>query len=160
MHIGKKIKELAENKKLTAPKLGKALGITKQAIYDLYDKEDVNTKLLKQIADELGVPISIFFDEEESKTDIQEQIGGRQNIQNKAGRDVVNGINLTEHDELIRLREDVKNLKAKIKDKEDEIQGVKDSKDRELASKDAIIAELRASLDRVQKMNDYLMGQK
>ncbi|ROT17993.1 XRE family transcriptional regulator [Muribaculaceae bacterium Isolate-113 (HZI)] len=160
MHIGKKIKELAEKKKLTAPKLGKALGITKQAIYDLYDKEDVNTKLLKQIADALGVPVAIFFDEEGTKTDIQEQIGGRQNIQNKAGRDVVNGMNMAEHDELIRLREEVKSLKAKIKDKEDEIQGVKDGRDRELAGKDAIIAELRASLDRVQKMNDYLMGQK
>lgn len=160
MHIGKKIKELAEKKNLTAPKLGKALGITKQAIYDLYDKEDVNTKLLKQIAEELGVSISIFFEEEGTKTDIQEQIGGRQNIQNKAGRDVVNGMNMAEHDELIRLREEVKSLKAKIKDKEDEIQGVKDSKDRELVAKDAIVTELRASLDRVQKMNDYLMGQK
>lgn len=160
MHIGKKIKELAERKNLTAPKLGKALGITKQAIYDLYDKEDVNTKLLKQIADELGVPISIFFDEEGTKTDIQEQIGGRQNIQNKAGRDVVNGMNMAEHDELIRLREEVRSFKAKLKDKDDEIQGVKDGKDRELAAKDAIITELRASLDRVQKMNDYLMGQK
>lgn len=38
--------------------------------------------------------------------------------------------------------------------------GLKDSKNRELAGKDAVIAELRASLDRVQKMNDYLMAQK
>lgn len=159
MHIGKKIKELAESKKLTAPKFGKAIGVTKQAIYNLYEKEHVNTKLLKQIAEELGVPISIFFDED-NKIDIQEQNGDKQNVQNKAGRDVVNGLNIAEHNELIRLREDAKNLKAKLKDKENEIQGVKDSKDRELASKDAIIAELRASLDRVQKVNDYLMGQK
>lgn len=159
MHIGKKVRKLTESKKLTAPKLGKALGITKQAIYDLYEKEDVNTKLLKQIAEELGVPISIFFDED-NKIDIQEQNGGKQNVQNKAGRDVINGLNIAEHNELIRLQEEVKNLKTKLKDKEDEIQGVKDNKDRELAGKDTIIAELRASLERVQKMNDYLMGQK
>ena len=69
-------------------------------------------------------------------------------------------MNMAEHDELIRLREEVRSFKAKLKDKDDEIQGVKDGRDRVLAGKDAIIAELRASLDRVQKMNDYLMGQK
>lgn len=117
---------------MTAPKLGKALGVTKQAIYDLYEKEDVNTKLLRQIANELGVPISVFFEEEENKTDIQEQNGGRQNTQNKAGRDIVNGTNMAEHDELIRLREENKYLK--------EI----------LADKDARIAELKERIDELK----------
>ena len=121
MHIGKKIKELAEKKRLTAPKLGKALGITKQAIYDLYEKEDVNTKLLKQVADELGVPVSIFFEEEETKTEVVEQNGGKQNTLNKAGRDVNNGINMAEHDELIRLREEVKYLKQMLAERDETI---------------------------------------
>lgn len=121
MHIGKKIKELAGKKNLTAPKLGKALGVTKQAIYDLYEKEDVNTKLLKQVADELGVPISIFFEEENIKSEVLEQNGGKLNTQNKGGRDVNNGINMAEHDELIRLREEAKYLKSILADKDKEI---------------------------------------
>lgn len=121
MHIGKKIKELAEKKNLTAPRLGKALGVTKQAIYDLYEKEDVNTKLLKQVADELGVPMSIFFEEENVKSEVLEQNGGKLNTQNKGGRDVNNGINMAEHDELIRLREEVKYLKSILADKDKEI---------------------------------------
>lgn len=63
MHIGQKIKELADKKKLTAQKIGDAIGVSKQAVYDIYQKEDVNTGILKQIAVLLGEPISVFFDD-------------------------------------------------------------------------------------------------
>lgn len=63
MHIGHKIKELADKQKLSAQKIGDAVGISKQAVYDIYQKEDINTGILKQIAVLLGEPISVFFDD-------------------------------------------------------------------------------------------------
>lgn len=63
MHIGHKIKELADKQKLSAQRIGDAIGISKQAVYDIYQKEDINTGILKQIAILLGEPISVFFDD-------------------------------------------------------------------------------------------------
>lgn len=63
MHIGQKIKELADKQKLSAQKIGEAIGISKQAVYDIYQKEDINTGTLKQIAVLLGEPVSVFFDD-------------------------------------------------------------------------------------------------
>lgn len=53
-----------------------------------------------------------------------------------------NELKSKEHDELIKIREEVKYLRELI------------------ADKDRRIAELTASLDRERKMNDYLMNQK
>ena len=47
-----------------------------------------------------------------------------------------------------------------LKSKDSDLKKAEENKKSELAAKDAIIDELRASLNRVQKMNDYLMGQK
>ena len=62
--IGQKIKDLVYQKKIYIPDLAKKLKITKQGVYAIFNKENINTELLQKIADVLGVHISYFFGEE------------------------------------------------------------------------------------------------
>lgn len=64
MEIGLKIKELMVKEKIDIPELAKKLGKTKQAIYDMLEKKDVNTSLLRDLSSIFNVPIGIFFEEE------------------------------------------------------------------------------------------------
>lgn len=66
MNIGLKIKELAGEKNLTLADLAKRLGKTKQAVYEMVEKEDVNTSILKKLCSEFNVPISYFFECDET----------------------------------------------------------------------------------------------
>lgn len=66
MSIGLKIKELASKKNITLADLAKRLGKTKQAVYEMVEKEDVNTSILKKLCSEFNVPISYFFDGDEA----------------------------------------------------------------------------------------------
>ena len=52
--------------KLDVMTLAKRLGKTKQAVYDMLEKTDVNTSLLRQLSPIFHVPISAFFEEEDS----------------------------------------------------------------------------------------------
>lgn len=63
MNIGLKIKELASKEKLTLADLAKRLGKTKQAVYEMVEKEDVNTAILKKLCNEFNVPINYFFED-------------------------------------------------------------------------------------------------
>lgn len=62
--------------------------------------------------------------------------------------------------QIIILQERIKSLEKELKSKDSDLKKAEENKKSELAAKDAIIEELKSSLDRVQKMNDYLMGQK
>lgn len=62
MKIGLVIKELMLKQNIEVADLAKRLGKTKQAVYDMLDKEDVNTSLLRELAAIFNVPITIFFD--------------------------------------------------------------------------------------------------
>lgn len=94
MHIGLKIKELSVRKKITLADVAKALGKTKQAVYEIVDKEDVNSAILKQLSSSFDVPISYFFGEDdENISSIQEKLA------------------LAEK-EIIRLRNENTNLRA------------------------------------------------
>ena len=66
MSIGLKIKELASEINITLADLAKRLGKTKQAVYEMVEKEDVNTSILKKLCSEFNVPISYFFDGDET----------------------------------------------------------------------------------------------
>lgn len=63
MKIGLVIKELMLKQNIEVADLAKRLGKTKQAVYDMLDKEDVNTSLLRELAAIFNVPITIFFDD-------------------------------------------------------------------------------------------------
>lgn len=64
MSIGQKIKNLASQKNITLAELAKRLGKTKQAVYEMVEKEDVNTSILRQCIEIFKVPSSYFFDDE------------------------------------------------------------------------------------------------
>lgn len=63
MSIGQKIKNLASQKNITLAELAKRLGKTKQAVYEMVEKEDVNTSILRQCIEIFRVPSSYFFDD-------------------------------------------------------------------------------------------------
>jgi len=69
MHIGLKIKELMSKEKIDAPTLAKKMDKTKQAVYDMLEKEDVSTAILKKLSDIFKVPVTFFLTDE-----VQEEI--------------------------------------------------------------------------------------
>lgn len=64
--IGLRIKQLMSQERLDVMTLAKRLGKTKQAVYDMLEKKDVNTSLLRQLSPIFHVPISAFFEEEDA----------------------------------------------------------------------------------------------
>lgn len=71
-HIGLKIRALMSKEKIDAPTLAKKMGKTKQAIYDMLEKEDVSTAILKNLSSIFGVPITYFITDEETSTNQDE----------------------------------------------------------------------------------------
>ena len=63
LHIGLKIKYLMDKENLDAAKLGKRLGKTKQAVYDMIVKEDLNTSVLRKLSNIFNVPMAYFVTE-------------------------------------------------------------------------------------------------
>jgi len=62
MDIGKRIKEIAERKKISAIELAGKLGKSRQAVYDIYSgKVSVNIDLLEKMAINLDEPIVNFL---------------------------------------------------------------------------------------------------
>jgi transcriptional regulator with XRE-family HTH domain len=65
MNIGEKIKEMAEDKKVSAQELAKRVKRTRQTIYDIYNNRvSVSVEMLESIAKALEVPIANFFIED------------------------------------------------------------------------------------------------
>ena len=64
MCIGLKIKDLASKRNITLAELAKRLGKTKQAVYEILEKDDVNTSIVRSCAKIFHVPVSYFFDDE------------------------------------------------------------------------------------------------
>lgn len=113
-----KIKVIAKERGIAINELAEQLGITPQAIHLMVRENSTKTDTLERIAQILQVPVSVFF-EEEKETINQTQNGGSGN--KLAGGNFTEGFNLEEHDELIRLREEVKYLKSILADKDKEI---------------------------------------
>ncbi len=64
MDIGLKIKELMSKEKLDAPTLSRRLGKSKQAVYDMLEKTDLNTSVLRSLAEIFHVPVTFFLTDE------------------------------------------------------------------------------------------------
>ena len=64
MGIGQIIKDLASQQNITLADLAKRLGKTKQAVYDIVEKEDVSTAIVRQCSRIFNVPASYFFEEQ------------------------------------------------------------------------------------------------
>ncbi len=57
------IKDLCRRKNLTLVQLAKKMGITESGLQVIMSRNSTSTNTIKQIADILGVPVSVFFDE-------------------------------------------------------------------------------------------------
>lgn len=113
MEIGLKIKELMIKEKLEIPELAKRLGKTKQAIYDMLDKKDLNTSLLRDLSSIFNVPITVFFEEEA----ITQNTTGNSNV--VVGRDNNGNIAVAEcQDKLEDAMLEIRHLKTLIENKD------------------------------------------
>ena len=74
MHIGLKIRELMSKEKMDVPTLAKKMDRTKQAVYDMLEKEDVSTAILKKLSGIFKVPVTYFLTDEEQENCNQEEL--------------------------------------------------------------------------------------
>lgn len=73
-NIGLKIKELMSKQKIDSPELAKRLGKTKQAVYDMIEKQDLNTSLLRELSVIFNVPVTFFFTDKEEIDSASEKV--------------------------------------------------------------------------------------
>ena len=140
MHIGQEIKELARKENITLAELAKRIGKNKQSVYEMVEKEDLNTALLRSIARALNVPMSHFFSEE---TAAEEKIVvGNSNI---VTGDNINSTIDNRHyysDSPDVLKAQIDLLDERIKEKDAQIK----EKDAQIKEKDAQIKEKDAQI--------------
>lgn len=98
-------------------------GLSRVTLDKILNGGEVTVSTLEALAHGIGVKVGYFFDDEVQETVQEQTING---IQQNAGRDVNYGINMEEHDELIRLREEVKYIKQSLKDKDERISELKE----------------------------------
>lgn len=124
MKIGLVIKELMLKQNIEVADLAKRLGKTKQAVYDMLDKEDVNTSLLRELAAIFNVPITIFFDD--SVNNNQSNTGNNSIVLGQNNN--VDSLNLDYKEKLESALVEIKHLKEVI-----------DAKDKLLQEKERLI---------------------
>ena len=124
MKIGLVIKELMLKQNIEVADLAKRLGKTKQAVYDMLDKEDVNTSLLRELAAIFNVPITIFFDN--SVNNNQSNTGNNSIVLGQNNN--VDSLNLDYKEKLESAWVEIKHLKEVI-----------DAKDKLLQEKERLI---------------------
>lgn len=118
------IKELMLKQNIEVADLAKRLGKTKQAVYDMLDKEDVNTSLLRELAAIFNVPITIFFDN--SVNNNQSNTGNNSIVLGQNNN--VDSLNLDYKEKLESALVEIKHLKEVI-----------DAKDKLLQEKERLI---------------------
>ena len=114
MKIGLVIKELMLKQNIEVADLAKRLGKTKQAVYDMLDKEDVNTSLLRELAAIFNVPITIFFDN--SVNNNQSNTGNNSIVLGQNNN--VDSLNLDYKEKLESALVEIKHLKEVIEAKD------------------------------------------
>jgi len=124
MKIGLVIKELMLKQNIEVADLAKRLGKTKQAVYNMLDKEDVNTSLLRELAAIFNVPITIFFDN--SVNNNQSNTGNNSIVLGQNNN--VDSLNLDYKEKLESALVEIKHLKEVI-----------DAKDKLLQEKERLI---------------------
>lgn len=65
MHIGEKIKDIIDGNEVNVTDFAKKINRSREYVYTIFKKEEMDTGLLKQIAKALSVPVVCFFEEEE-----------------------------------------------------------------------------------------------
>lgn len=119
-----KIKELADAQGLSIRDLADSIGVKENQIHVMVRKNSTKIDTLEKIANVLHVPVAVFFSEQlDNKS--QTLIGNGQ-LMGGGGVQQQSSENTKEHDELIRLREEVKLLKAMLAEKDERIADLKE----------------------------------
>lgn len=112
MGVGLKIRELMSKENIEIPELAKRLGKTKQAVYDMLEKKDINTSLLRDLSSIFNVDIATFFED----NTVNQTAKGNSNI--VVGRDNNGNIAVAEcQDKLEDALMEIKHLKDMIEEK-------------------------------------------
>lgn len=132
--IGLIIKQLMSKENIDVSTLSKRLGKTKQAVYDMLEKTDVNTSVLRELSNIFNVPISRFFYEEDLKFnssaanttgDFSPAVSG---VQGDATVTISNEGEALQKERIAHLNEKVKHLQDIIDEKERLIKVLLDSR--------------------------------
>lgn len=116
MHIGNKIMQELERQGVQVTEFAKRINKSRGYMYAIFEKADIDTALLKVIANTLSVPITFFFDEDNaSVVNIGNTVNGNGN---KVRQGHVNVVQESQEKE-------IEYLKARLKDKEDMIELLK-----------------------------------
>lgn len=79
--IGLKIRGLMSKEKMDAPALAKRLNKSKQAVYDMLEKQDLSTSVLRELADIFHVPLTYFLTEENNIfTESENSVNGQEEV--------------------------------------------------------------------------------
>lgn len=117
MCLGLKIKALMSQENVEVSELAIQLGKSKQAIYDMLEKNDLNTSILRDLSKIFGVPISYFFEDSNSTN---QNTKGNSNV--VVGRDNNGNIQLDKcQDDLEAAMREIQYLKALIKEKDERL---------------------------------------
>lgn len=117
MCLGLKIKALMSQENIEVSELAIQLGKSKQAIYDMLEKNDLNTSILRDLSKIFEVPISYFFEDNNSTNP---NTKGNSNV--VVGRDSNGNIQLDKcHDDLETALREIQYLKALIKEKDERL---------------------------------------
>ena len=84
MHVGYKIKQLMDSKNMTVTDISKEWGKSRTAVYDIQEKPDINTSVLRIFAKILDVPMVYFFEDlqkDEKKDKCNEELITRKNAE-------------------------------------------------------------------------------
>lgn len=103
LHIGLRIKALMNERNIDVPALAKKLNKTKQAVYIMLDKEDINTLILRELSCIFNVPLTYFLEEDvevQNKSKKNVELLNEQHPQKEDASQPVLSVN----EELIRLR--------------------------------------------------------
>lgn len=120
----KKINDRMNELNITKAQLIRDSGLTRVTVDKVFKGGNINVDTLEALAKGLGVSVGFFFDDDKVEDVANTQtVSG---IQQNAGRDASFGFDLKEHDELVRLREEVKFLREMIKDRDERIADLKE----------------------------------
>ncbi|MCL3853527.1 helix-turn-helix domain-containing protein [Parabacteroides sp. GYB001] len=111
MHIGNKISIELEKSKISVSDFAKKINKSRGYMYAIFEKEDIDTGLLKIIAKALNIPIICFFDEEVTE---QNNIGSISGDGNKVQQGHVNVM-------LESQEREIENLKMLLTEKDNVI---------------------------------------
>ena len=74
MDVGKKIKEVLTEKRISQAELGRLIGKERANINSLLKSNNMGVQTLLQISEAIDVPISVFFEEETNSYEVKEPI--------------------------------------------------------------------------------------